>query len=83
MNEARKIVQMISENFHPLDQKEQELLSSILKEETLKKGELLLKEGDSARYLLGWKRHATAILLQRRPRSDRTFCLRKPGSSLY
>ncbi|WP_319479210.1 Crp/Fnr family transcriptional regulator [uncultured Draconibacterium sp.] len=49
MNEARKIVQMISENFHPLDQKEQELLSSILKEETLKKGELLLKEGDVAR----------------------------------
>lgn len=48
MNEARKIVHMIAEYFHPLDQKEQELLSSILKEKKLKKGEFLLKEGDVA-----------------------------------
>ncbi len=51
MNEARKIVRMISEHLHPLDQKEQELLSSILKEERLKKGQLLLKEGEIAKNL--------------------------------
>ena len=51
MNEARKIVHMITEYLHPIDQKEQELLSSILTEKSLKKGELLLKEGDIARDL--------------------------------
>ncbi len=49
MDEARKIVRMISEYLHPLDLKEQDLLCSILKKETLKKGELLLKEGDIAK----------------------------------
>lgn len=48
MDEARKIVRMISENLHPIDQEEQDLLCSILSEQTLKKGELLLKEGDIA-----------------------------------
>ena len=32
MNEARKIVNMIVENLHPLNQAEQDLLSSILTE---------------------------------------------------
>ncbi|WP_321368173.1 Crp/Fnr family transcriptional regulator [uncultured Draconibacterium sp.] len=49
MDKARKIVNMIAENLHPLDQKEQDLLCSILVEKSLKKGELLLRDGDIAR----------------------------------
>ncbi len=48
MEEARKIVFKIIESLEPLDQKETDLLNSILIEKTLKKGELLLKEGDIA-----------------------------------
>nr|WP_319511675.1 Crp/Fnr family transcriptional regulator [uncultured Draconibacterium sp.] len=49
MDDARKIINMIVENLHPLNQKEQDLLSSILTEQTLKKGELLLNEGEIAK----------------------------------
>nr|WP_321354874.1 Crp/Fnr family transcriptional regulator [uncultured Draconibacterium sp.] len=49
MSEALKLVKILAENLHKLDMKEEKLLASIIVKKEVKKGELLLKEGEIAK----------------------------------